>query len=105
MPIFAYESGKAYRTMVFGGAPMRRGAVRCPVLVVSGGADRLLRPAVAARLADFYNAEHLIFPGRGHSLVAESLIETVAAEVREWIEGLPAMEGSASPSVREDAVV
>lgn len=105
IPIFAYESGKAYRTMVFGGAPMRAGAVRCPVLVVSGGADRLLSPAVGARLARFYNAEHLIFPGRGHSLVAGSLIGTVAASVREWIGALPANQEPGAPSFQPHAVV
>ena len=104
VPIFAYESGKAYRTMVFGGAPMREGAVRCPVLVVSGGADRLLRPSVGMKLARFYNAEHLIFPGRGHSLVADSLVGTVAAAVREWIDELPA-PAEGAPSFQNDAVV
>lgn len=102
-PIFAYESGKAYRTMIFGGAPMEKGAVKCPVLVVSGGADRLLKAKVAARLAAFYNAEHLIFPSFGHSLVADSLLATVASEVREWIESVS--ESVAEPSFRPGAIV
>jgi pimeloyl-ACP methyl ester carboxylesterase len=103
VPIFAYESGKAYRTMVFGGAPVQPGSVGCPVLCVSGGADRLLRPAVGEQLAAFYKAEHMIFPDHGHSLVGESMVDTVAAAVREWVDGLqlPAAE----PSFQAAAVV
>ena len=86
-PMFAYESGKAYRTMVFGQAPMRRGAVTCRVLCVNGGADRLLRPSVGKALARFYGAEHIVFPGHGHSLVSETTVGTVAASVLRWVEG------------------
>jgi pimeloyl-ACP methyl ester carboxylesterase len=96
MPTFAFESGRAYRTMVFGNAPIAEGAVTCPVLCLSGGADRLLKPAVGARLASFYQADHLIFPGRGHSLVSASLLDSVAAEVRGWIESLTERETEAS---------
>ena len=102
-PIFAFESGRAYRTMVFGRAPIDDGAVTCPVLCLSGGADRLLKPAVGARLAAFYNADHLVFPGRGHSLVSESLLDTVAAEVSGWIDGLA--EPVAEPSFQASAAV
>ncbi len=45
LSIFAYESGKAYRTMTLGLAPVAAGAVTCPVLCVSGGA----RPHAGAR--------------------------------------------------------
>ena len=96
--MFAYESGRVYRTMVFGQAPMRKGAVRCPVLVVSGGADRLLRQSVGTALTAFYGAEHILVPDRGHGLVAESLIGTVAARVRQWIERLPASTYASDPS-------
>lgn len=104
-PMFAYESGKAYRTMVFGRAPMSERDLGCPVLVVSGAEDRLMKPAVGARLAAFYKAEHFVIPGRGHSLVAESLIETVAAGVRQWIEQLPDGAARSAPSLHADAVV
>ncbi len=87
MPMFAYESGKAYRTMVFGLAPMRRGAVRCRVLCINGGDDRLLRPHVGRALADFYGAEQVVFSGHGHSLVSETMLGTVAATVLRWVEG------------------
>jgi pimeloyl-ACP methyl ester carboxylesterase len=98
--MFAYESGRVYRTMVLGRAPIEKGAVRCPTLVVSGGADRLLNRSVGSDLAAFYGATHITVPGRGHGLVAESLIEAVAARVRQWIERLP--EAHAAPDQVSD---
>jgi pimeloyl-ACP methyl ester carboxylesterase len=107
--MFAYESGRVYRTMVLGRAPIRKGAVRCPVLVVSGGADRLLRRSVASDLTAFYGAKHIAVPGRGHGLVAESLIDAVAARVRQWIERLPERQGAhdhaSDPSFTSSAAV
>ncbi len=90
LSLFAYESGRAYRTMAFGLAPVAAGAVTCPVLCVSGGADRMLAPSVGRRLANFYGADHIVVPGHGHSLVAGSLVATVAVSVREWLDGLGA---------------
>ena len=101
--IFALESGKAYRTMVLGGAPIARGAVRCPVLCVSGGADRMLARSVGRRLAAFYDADHLVFPGHGHSLVADSLTGTVATSVLDWLDRR--MVGPAAAPVADGASV
>jgi pimeloyl-ACP methyl ester carboxylesterase len=84
-PFFAFESGKAYRTVIFGRGRLEKGAVECPVLCVNGGADRLLASSVGSRLAAFYDADHMIFASHGHSLVAESLIATVATPVRAWL--------------------
>jgi pimeloyl-ACP methyl ester carboxylesterase len=104
MPIFMYESGKAYRTLVLGSAPVDPAAIRSPVLVVSGAVDRLLKSNVGERLAAFYGAEHFVVPGRGHSLIADSILELVADPVLAWIEQLPSKRG-ALPSIREEAVV
>jgi pimeloyl-ACP methyl ester carboxylesterase len=105
MPNMAYESGKAYRTLVLGNAPVDASAVRCPVLVVSGGADRLLKPAVGEGLARFYRAEHFVVPGRGHSLIADSILELVAAPVLGWIEHPGAGQFAPAPSLLAEAVV
>jgi len=105
LPIFAYESGKAYRTVVFGRARVAEGAVTCPVLCVNGGADRMLASSVGGSLAAFYTADHLVFPGHGHSLVAASLVETVATSVRDWIDRLDLHEPGAGASFGERAVV
>jgi pimeloyl-ACP methyl ester carboxylesterase len=90
LSLFAYESGKAYRTVTLGLAPVAAGAVTCPVLCVSGGADRMLAPSVGRRLAAYYGADHIVMPGHGHSLVAGSLVGTVAVPVRDWLDGLGA---------------
>ena len=90
-PIFAYESGKAYRTMVFGLAPMRRGAVGC-----RGAVRQRRRGPPAARrrvgeaLARFYGADHIVFPGHGHSLVAGFAARhgrRVGAALARWLGG------------------
>jgi pimeloyl-ACP methyl ester carboxylesterase len=96
-PCFAFESGKAYRTVILGRGRLKKGAVECPVLCVNGGADRLITAAAGAKLARFYGADHMVFAGRGHSLVAESLIETVAAPVRSWLAQQGLERGRALP--------
>lgn len=103
LDIFADELGKAYRTMILGSAPIAKGAVRCPVLCMSAGADRLFRPSVAEKLAEFYDAEHLIYPGAGHTLAADALIEPIATDMIHWIDALDAP--AASASLEERAIV
>jgi pimeloyl-ACP methyl ester carboxylesterase len=103
LAIFADESGRAYRTMIAGRAPMARGAVKCPVFCISAGGDRLFRPVVAERLAAFYGAQHLIVPGAGHSLAAESLLEPIGSEIVDWIAALPPR--APAPSLLAEAVV
>lgn len=105
VPIFAYESGKAYRTVVFGRAQIPEGSVRCPVLCLNGGGDRMLARSVGGHLAAFYTADHIVFPGHGHSLVAGSLVATVATTVRDWIDRLDPQEGARHASFRPTAVV
>jgi pimeloyl-ACP methyl ester carboxylesterase len=105
LKLFGWESGRAYRTMVFGLAPVDRVSIRCPVLCVTGGADRMLRPSTSERLAKFYDAEHLIFDGHGHSLVAGSLIGKVGVAVREWIEKLNGGGIDGEPSLKPGTVV
>lgn len=85
LAIFADESGKAYRTMVTGAAPMAPGAVQCPVLVLSAEGDRLFKPSVAAGIAAFYRARHLVFPG-GHTLAAGTLLKPIGDAIVGWIE-------------------
>ncbi|MEJ0013690.1 MAG: alpha/beta fold hydrolase [Bauldia sp.] len=85
LAIFADESGKAYRTMVTGGAPVARGAVKCPVLVLSAEGDRLFKPSVAEGIAEFYGARHLVFPG-GHTLASAALLKPIGDAIVAWIE-------------------
>jgi pimeloyl-ACP methyl ester carboxylesterase len=99
---FVPESGLAYREMLFGKVRVKGKSVACPVLVVNGGADRLVPPSVGGEIARKYRAELTIIPGHGHWLIAGSLIGSAAIPVLRWIEGLSARsEGRpARPSFR-----
>jgi pimeloyl-ACP methyl ester carboxylesterase len=97
LDIFADESGKAYRTMILGGPPMRRGTVACPVLCISGGDDRLFQARVASGIAAFYGARHIIYPLAGHTLASRALIEPIGADIAGWIDALPAPVMTPSP--------
>lgn len=82
------DSGRAFRAMTFGSPPTRvkRGAVTCPVLCVSGTADRNVSTATARRIARRYEAEHHVHPETPHWIVAESLVQEVASPVLEWVQ-------------------
>lgn len=89
LPDFVHESGRVYRSLVFGLARVDSAAVRCPVLVVHGKSDRLVPLSTGRKLAKRYGAEIVALPGHGHWLIAGSLLETAAAPVLDWIESLP----------------
>ncbi len=89
LPDFVHESGRVYRSLVFGLVRVDAGAVRCPVLVLHGKSDRLVPLSVGRKLAARYGAEIVVIPGHGHWLVAGSLLEVAAAPVLDWIESLP----------------
>jgi pimeloyl-ACP methyl ester carboxylesterase len=97
LDIFADESGKAYRTMILGGPPMRRGSVTCPVLCISGGDDRLFQSRVASGIAAFYGARHIIYPRAGHTLASRALIEPIGSDIAGWIDALPVPVMTPSP--------
>jgi pimeloyl-ACP methyl ester carboxylesterase len=84
LAIFADESGKAYRTMITGGAPIAEGSVKCPVLCLSASDDRLFKPEVAEKIAAFYRAEHHVFPG-GHTLASAAVLKPVGSTIVDWI--------------------
>ena len=82
-----HESGRAFRSMTFGTPATRvgRGTISCPVLCVSGTADRNVSNAISRRLARRYGAVHHAHPGAPHWIVAPSLAEQVAPPVLEWV--------------------
>lgn len=83
------DSGGVFRSMTFGLPSMRvrRGSVDCPVLCVSGTADRNVSNAISRRIAARYRAEHQIHPGAPHWIVAESLADEVVPPVLDWLHG------------------
>ena len=72
---FVAESGLAYRDLVFGKAKVKRRAVRCPMLILHGDADRLVPLATAQGIADKHKAKLIVIPGHGHWLIAPSLVD------------------------------
>lgn len=81
------DSGRVFRAMSFGLPSMRlrRGGVDCPVLCVSGTADRNVSNTISRRIAVRYGAEHQVHPGKPHWIVAESLADKVAPPVLDWV--------------------
>jgi alpha-beta hydrolase superfamily lysophospholipase len=84
------DSGRVFRAMTFGLPSMRlrRGTVDCPVLCVSGGADRNVSNTISRRIAARYGAEHQVWPEAPHWIVAESLADEIAPPVLDWLQGM-----------------
>nr|WP_090278842.1 alpha/beta hydrolase [Mycolicibacterium komanii]CRL74507.1 alpha/beta hydrolase fold protein [Mycolicibacterium komanii] len=88
IPRLVPDSGKAFRALTLGTPSVRvdRRAVRCPVLVVSGGSDRNVAPWISRRIAKRYGAEHQVHPNMPHWIIAESGLQRVAPPVLEWLQ-------------------
>lgn len=80
------ESGRVLRRLALGGSGVSLSAIRCPTLCLGAGDDRVVPPSAAPRFARATGAELVVFAGHGHWLIAGSLIGTVAATVRDWLE-------------------
>jgi pimeloyl-ACP methyl ester carboxylesterase len=61
-------------------------APRCPVLVLSSGADRLVNPVCSAQLAQAWQAEHHGHPWAGHDLPHDDG-PWVADRIAGWLSG------------------
>jgi pimeloyl-ACP methyl ester carboxylesterase len=81
------ESGRAYRSMIMGTSRVRASNVRCPVLCVSGGEDRIISRRVARSVATHYGADHQVLRDRGHWLLARAGLESVVRPMLEWLRG------------------
>ena len=94
------DSGRAFRSLILGLNRIPRGAVRCPVLCVSGAADRNVSARISRSIAARFDAEHHVFPGRGHWLIAESAVEEVAPTVLSWLTRVvgPGVSGGFNPA-------
>lgn len=85
IPELVPDSGRAFRSLILGLSRVARDDVRCPVLCVSGGADRNVSGRISRSIAARYDAEHHVFPGRGHWLIAESAVADIAPMVLGWL--------------------
>jgi len=89
---FCAESGRATFEIMNWGLDMTRAsevdasAVTCPVLLLTGGEDRINPPTTVARIAARYaNAEHVVFDGMGHWLIGEPGWERLADRALGWL--------------------
>ena len=80
------DSGRVFRSQIFGLIRVPRDAVRCPVLCLSGGADRNVSARISRSITKRYDATHHVFPERGHWLIAPSGVDEVAGVVLRWLQ-------------------
>jgi pimeloyl-ACP methyl ester carboxylesterase len=79
------ESGRVARELSVGALAVNPARVRCPLLSVSAADDRFVPPAVGRRIAARYGAEHRVFAGHAHFIVAEPRWEGPADAIERWI--------------------
>ncbi|HXH57290.1 alpha/beta hydrolase [Iamia sp.] len=84
----APDSGRVFRSMVFGLNRVPRRAVQCPVLCLSGGVDRNVSARISRSISSRYDASHHEFARRGHWLIAPSGVDEVASVVLRWLQDL-----------------
>lgn len=84
------DSGRVFCSMIFGLNRVPRNAVRCPVLCLSGGADRNVSARISRSISSRYDASHHVFPERGHWLIAPSGVGEVAPVVLRWLQKIDA---------------
>lgn len=82
------ESGKVYRSMMFGTVRVDRRKVGVPVLVLGGDRDRVVSRRLLRATARHYGAELRMLPGHAHWLLGEPGSEAIAAQVVGWLRGL-----------------
>lgn len=85
--------------------PRRMPLVRAPVLVLSGGSDRIVPPATAARAARLYGTRAHLYRGLGHDLLLERGWEDVLAHVLDWVACETAPATAVAPNDRDDATL
>jgi pimeloyl-ACP methyl ester carboxylesterase len=80
-----HESGIVYREMMFGTVRTSPAKVRCPVRLIAAEQDRVISPALARAIAEYYGAECLVHEGRRHWFIAEPGADTIAQNVMDWL--------------------
>ena len=85
---FVPDSAHVFRSMSLGTRDTRVDprAVRCPVLCVSGGADRNVATWISRRIARRYSAQEHHHPDLPHWIVADSALPQVAPPVLGWLD-------------------
>jgi pimeloyl-ACP methyl ester carboxylesterase len=82
------ESARSARDIALRGVAVDADAVRCPMLVVAAGRDRITPPSVVRRVAHRYGATLYEYPELGHMVPVEPRWRDVAFDVSAWLSGL-----------------
>jgi pimeloyl-ACP methyl ester carboxylesterase len=81
------ESGRQTFDIAVKGFPVDASKVRCPMLVVGAGRDRITPPQVTKKVAEKYAADLRSYEGFAHMMLLEPGWERVAADVADWLAG------------------
>lgn len=79
------DSGTVARTLTRGHVEFPTAGVSCPVLVVSGGADRMSPAKTARWLVDRLSAAHRDYPEQGHWLCAGEQCTRLTGDLHRWL--------------------
>jgi pimeloyl-ACP methyl ester carboxylesterase len=81
-----YESGICFREALAGSVRVDRDKVRVPIRIIAASDDRVISPALARVIADYYRAELTVLDARGHWFIEEPGWEAVAGDIADWLE-------------------
>jgi len=79
------DSGRAAREAALGSVGVDARRVRCPVLVVGGGLDRITPLGVQRRIAARYGGQFLELPAHAHMPMLEAGWEAAADQLLGWL--------------------
>jgi pimeloyl-ACP methyl ester carboxylesterase len=83
---FEWESGLAYREMIFGSVRVDPARVRVPTLVIGGREDRVVSESLLRFTAERYGAPLRIYDGHAHWLMGEPGYDRIVADTGRWLE-------------------
>jgi len=79
------DSGTVVRALMREQMPLSGIEPPCPVLIISGSADRMSPPATARWLATHLHAEYHEYPGQGHWLTAGTQGAKLVGDIHRWL--------------------
>jgi pimeloyl-ACP methyl ester carboxylesterase len=79
------ESGKVYRSMMFGTVRIDASKVTVPVFVAGGDDDRIISTRLLAKTARHYGVTPHVYEGHGHWILEEPGWESVADDILQWL--------------------
>jgi len=80
------ESGRVYRSMLFGTVRIDADRVEVPVYVAGGDRDRIVSTRLLRKTARHYGTEAHVHEGRGHFVILEPGWEQLVADVLAWLD-------------------